>query len=162
MAKRRRKHKSLPVRSGEGATVERCQQLGGIVKEVVDRCVDDKVYIVRHRAIECMLDAYLLRKLIEKHEHKAGMRYRMAWLRAREGIRVSDRLSSGAALSYENSLLIIPESERILKEAHKVLTKAQKPLIMRVCVDSKVAGGTDSLETLRRGLQRLAIQWRIF
>jgi site-specific DNA-cytosine methylase len=97
--------------------------------------------------------------ILQKHE--AGMKYRMASLRARDGIKVADPYSSGGAVSYEDWLQMIPESERILKEADNELTVAQRNMIIRVCCENKMAGGTDSLETLRRGLQCLVKLWKI-
>lgn len=162
MAKRQHKKKNRSVRGGEGVTVERCQHSDGVAKEIVDRDATGKVYMWRYRArSECMLDAYLVRKLIELEQHQAGMKYRIAWLRAREGIRVSDPYSGGAHASYEDSLQIIPESERLLREADQAMTAKQRDMVRRVGCDDKMAGGTDCLETLRRALDRLVRLWRI-
>ena len=162
MAKRRPKIKFLPARIGEMPTEERCNQLGGIVTEVIERDANGKAFVMRYAAYaECMLDTYLLRGLIDKVEHVAGMRYRIAWLRAREGLKISDRFSGGVPISYEDSLHIIPESERILKEAAEELTPAQKAMVMRICVDNATVGGTDSRETLCRGLRKMAKRWRL-
>ncbi len=142
--------------------MERCQHLDGVSREAVDRDASGKVYVWRFRGrSECMLDAYLMRQLIMLQQHEAAMRYRIAWLRAREGIRVADPYSSGYANNYEASLEILPESERILREADQALTVKQRNMIKRVCCDNKMAGGTDCLETLRRALDRLVQLWRI-
>lgn len=162
MARRRHKKKPLPARIGEGATVERCHHQDGVVREIMDRDAGGGVLTVRSRArSECMLDSYAIRRLIAFRLHKTGMRCRMAWERAREGIAVTDRFGSGAPVSYEESLYGLSESERILKEAHEELSSAQWLVVARVCYDNKPAGGTDKIETLRRGLNRLADFWKI-
>jgi len=142
--------------------VEFQRQLGGTLEEVIDRDVRGKALSLRHRLrVECILDAYLLRELIEKEEHRAGMRYRLAWQRARDGLKVRDRFSSGKAqLNYTDSMRVIEESERILKEADEVLSSAQKALVLRVCCENARAQGSYNLETLRVGLSRMAVKWK--
>ena len=163
MAKRRHKKKRpLPARIGETPTAERYQQQDGVVREVIERNINGEAIMLRSRArCECMLDAYLIRELITLREYQAGMKFRKAWLRARCGIAVADRFSAAAPVSYEESLYILSESERLLNEAYSVLTSAQQRIVLRVCTDDKLAGGTDKIETLRRGLVRLAKRWRL-
>jgi hypothetical protein len=159
---RRRKKKSLPARIGEEPTVERRRQLGGTVREVLDRDAGGKATILRHKDLmECMLDAYFLSKHISKQELEAGMKYRKAWLRARHGIKVSDPSSLHVPVSYEDSLNLVFESERILKQADGVLSTAQRNAVIKVAGEDKRAGGTDMIETLGRGLERLARRWGI-
>jgi hypothetical protein len=142
--------------------MERCRQQDGILREVIERDSYGKAVMVRcHARSECMLDAYLIRKIILLREHEAGMIFQAAWLRARCGVKVIDRYTTGTPVSYEAWLDFIPESERILKEAHDVLSRAQKTVVIRVCWENKLAGGTDKIETLRRGLKRMADWWSI-
>ena len=108
-----------------------------------------------------MLDAYLIKEQIDKAAHEAGMRYRTCWLRAVEGKNVLERGDSGRALSYEETLDIVPQSRRLLSEADDILSPAQKKIILRVCCDDRRAGETDALETLRRGLERLVKLWKL-
>ena len=162
MARRKFRQKSPTIRLGEVPTVEFQHQLGGTIEEVIDRDVHGHVLLVRHRLqVECILDAYLLRDLIEQEEHRAGMKYRLAWQRARDGLKVRDRFSSGKArLNYTDSMRVIEESERILKEADAVLSSSQKALILRVCCENERARGSYNLETLRIGLARMAENWK--
>ena len=162
MAKRKQTKFVHMVRQGEVPTVERKRQLGGTTKEVIDRDVSGRVYMMRYCArTECMLDAYLIQKKIPVDMHEAGMKYRKAWLRARCGVKVTDRNTVSAPVGYEESVNIVYESERILREADGVLTLAQRRMIIRVCCEDKKAGGTDALETLRRGLVELMDLWCI-
>jgi hypothetical protein len=161
MARRRRKESPL-ARMGEEPTMERRRQLGGTVREVLDRDAGNKVSMLRHRSrVECMLDAYLLSGHISLQEHEAGMKYRKAWLRAVCGIKVRDRYSLNVCVCYEDSLNLIHESERLLKQADETLSKAQRSGVVRVACDDKKAGGTDKIETLHRGLERLIDLWKI-
>jgi hypothetical protein len=156
MAKRKHKKKLQPLRLGDGPTMERRQQLGGTEQEIVDRDYHGNILVLRYRAAyECMLDAYLLKGLIGKAAHEAGMRYRLAWLRVVERVKVEDRFASGVSMGTEEWLNAVTQSEKYLNEASAALTEPQKAIIMRVCVDDKRAGGTDALETLRRGLENL-------
>lgn len=152
----------MPIRLGEGPTVELCRQVGGTIEEIIDRDARGKVLTLRHRhKVECMLDACLLKLWIEKEEHRAGMKYRLAWQRARDGLKVRDRFSSGRArLNYTDSMRVIEESERILKEADAVLTPAQKAMIIRICCENKRPGSTDAIETLDRGLRNMSKRWK--
>ncbi len=162
MARRKLCKESLPIRLGEVPTVDFQRQLGDTIEEIIDRDVSGHILLVRHRLrVECILDAYLLRLLIEREEHRAGMRYRLAWQRARDGLKVRDRFSSGKAqLNYTDSMRVIEESERILKEADEVLSASQKALVLRVCCENGKAQGAYNLETLRVGLARMAVRWK--
>ena len=140
--------------------MEFCRQMGRTIEEVIDRDVRGKILTLRHRLYAaCMLDAYFLRGLIETGEHKAGLRYRLAWLRARDGLQISNPYLVGRALNYTDSMRVIPESERILKEADAKLTPAQKALVIKVCCENRKAGGQDKIDTFGRGLASMAKLW---
>ena len=161
MAKRRRKKVSLPARLGEQATMERRRQLGGVVAEVIDRDLRGNPFMKRDRArCECVLDDYLYRLLLTLSEHEAGMKFRCAYLRGVCRVMVDDP-GTGGEYDPEMAMLIVPISEEILREAYKVLTKAQKEIMIRVCGHGEWAGGTDKLETLRRALERLVTLWKL-
>lgn len=160
MAKRR-KRKNLPARTGEVATPERQKQQGGVVSEVVDRDAHGNVYQRRHRAVaECMLDAYHYRGNLTEDEYQAGMKFRRAFLRAVFGLNVEDPASSGE-YDPEMAMLIVPISEELLRAAYAELTSAQKKIVMSVCGYDECAGNSDRIETLHRGLERLAKLWKI-
>jgi len=158
MAKRRPRKKSLPVRMGEVPTVEFCKQMGRTVEEVIERDIRGKVLTLRHRLYTaCVLDAYFLRGLIDGPEHRAGLKYRLAWLRARDGLNVNNPYRVGTAASNcPESMRVIEESERILKMADEKLTTAQKALVIKVCGENRRAGDQDKIDTLGRGLENLA------
>jgi hypothetical protein len=160
MAKRR-KNKTLPARQGELATMERQRQQGGVVSEVVDRDLRGNVYIKRHKArFECMLDSYRWHGNLTEAEYEAGMRFRRAYLRAVFRLTVDDP-NSTSAYDHEMAMLMVPISEQILRDAYGVITPAQQAIIVSVCGHDECAGKTDRIETLHRGLERLADHWKM-
>jgi hypothetical protein len=160
MARKYRK-KALPVRFGETATKERKGQQGGVVTEVIDRDLSGKALIKRQRALEeCSLDAYLRRGIIGSEEHMVGLRFRHAYLRAVLKVQVDD-IGGGSQGDPEMSALVVLKAERLLKEAYKVLSIAQRDIIITVCGYGDWAGGSYKLETLHRGLEKLVDLWRV-
>jgi hypothetical protein len=162
MANRRRsKKKTLPARMGEEATMERRQHAGGVIAEVVDRDLRGNPYMKRDRAVaECVLDAYLFRRIITKREYEAGLKFRRAYLRAVFKVRVEDPLST-SAYDPEMALLIVPISEQVLRAAYAVLSKAQKRIVINVCGADDWAHGSARLATLHRALERLGDLWKL-
>lgn len=141
--------------------MERCQQWGGVVTEVIDRDLRGNPFLVRDRArCECVLDDYLYRLILTPSEYEAGMKFRRAYLRAVCRIMVDDP-NGGGEYDPEMGMLIVPISEEILRAAYKALTKAQQAIVIKVCGHGEWAGGTDKLETLRRGLERLVTLWKL-
>lgn len=161
MAKTRRKKKSLPARMGEQATMERRQHAGGVISEVVDRDLRGNPFMKRDRAVaECVLDAYLLRRVITLHEYEAGLKFRRAYLRAVYRVRVEDPLGTGV-YDPEMALLIVPISEQVLRDAYAVLSEAQKRIVINVCGADEWAHGSARLATLHRALEKLTDLWRL-
>lgn len=162
MANRRRgKKKTLPARMGEQATMERRQHAGGVIAEVVDRDLRGNPYMKRDRAVaECVLDAYLFRRLLTKREYDAGLKFRKAYLRAVYGVRVEDPMNA-SAYDPEMALLIVPISERILRDAYAVLSAAQKRIVINVCGADTWAQGSARLATLHRALEKLVELWKL-
>ena len=160
MATRRHKRKNIPVRVGEGPTPERRKQ-SRIVTEVIDRATDNKVLMCRYKVIgDTPLDAYLLRGKITQDEHRAGLKFRAAYLRAVLRIRAEDT-GVGAHGDPEMAFITPVHSERVLREANGVLTPAQKALIISVCGHDEWAGGTVKLRTLHRALEALVKLWKL-
>ena len=63
MTKTRFKRTTRNIRTGATPTPERKNQLGGVIKEVVDRDAHGYVLIERYKAaFECLLDYYRLSK----------------------------------------------------------------------------------------------------
>ncbi len=161
MSKRRYKKKAISIRVGELATKERRRQHGGVRTEIVDRSVDNKAIVKRHRAIaECTLDRYFLRELISEAEYEAGMKFRHAYLRAVLRIKVDD-VGVGAHGDLEMSALMVIKSEKLLREAYGVLSLAQQTVIIAVCGFDEWAGGAYRLETFHRGLEKLIDLWKL-
>lgn len=141
--------------------MERGLQSGGIITEVIDRDLRGNPFLKRDRArCECVLDDYLYRLILTPSEHEAGMKFRRAYLRGVCRVMVEDP-NGGGEYDPDMAMLIVPISEEILREAYKVLTKAQKEIMIRVCGHGEWAGGTDKLETLRRALERLVTLWKL-
>lgn len=161
MAKRRKAKKGMPVRLGERATMELRAQCGGVITEVIDRDLRGNPYMIRDRVrIECALDYYFWDGRLTQGEYEAGLKFRRAYQRAVLGLKVEDPASSGA-YDPEMAMLIVPISEEILRDAYGELSTAQKKIIIDVCGHNKYAGTTDRVETLHRGLEKLATLWRL-
>ncbi len=154
-----RKRKSLPARSGEQATPERHLQQGGVRTEVVDRDAYNRIIIKRQRAtIECALDRYFLQEKLNENDYEAGMKFRRAYLRAVLKVKVDDS-GAGSHGDFEMATLIVIASDKLLRQAYAILSPAQKSVVINVCGHDFSAGDTYRLETLRRGLNKLAILW---
>lgn len=135
--------------------------MGGVVTEVIDRDLRGNPYLKRDRAIaECVLDAYLFRRILSHREYEAGIKFRKAYLRAVHRVRVEDPLSS-SAYDPEMALLIAPISEQILRDAYAVLSEAQKRIAINVCGADDWAKGSARLATLRRALEKLVDLWKL-
>lgn len=160
MAKRKHKIKVLTVRSGDSPTPERRAQNGGVAKEVTARDCRGNALMVRFKAVaECPLDAYFQRGHLTEAEYKASMKFRHAYLRAILQVRVQD-VESGSRGDHEMAALMPIHSERVLKEACEVLSTAQKAVVISVCGHDEWAGGFYKLQTLHRGLEKLADLWK--
>lgn len=161
MAKRKHKTKVQSIRTGESPTQERRVQNGGVVKEVTDRDCKGNALTYRFKAVaDCPLDAYFLRGNLTGPEYEAGMKFRRAYLRSILHVRAQDT-DSGSHGDPEMAALMPVYSERILQEACETLSPAQKTVVISVCGYDEWAGGSYKLQTLHRGLEKLAILWKI-
>jgi len=159
MAKRGHKRKFHTIRIGETPLPERCRQNGGVVAEVIDRDTSDKIVMQRFRAVaECTLDIYVVKGKLTIAQHKAGMRFRHAYLRAVLRLKVEDS-GSGSHGSMDMAALMPIHSERVLLEAYAVLSKQQKAVIIAVCGHDEWVGSTAKGKTLKRALERLTGLW---
>jgi hypothetical protein len=152
------------VRVGEMATPERCRQLGGVMTEVVDRDVNDKAYIKRHRArLECMLDYYFLHYRISDPQYMAGLKFREIFLRVNYGanckILCSPFIIGAKRSDPESKILAHLDCLRWMDEASRTLSQEQLDVVRRVCGYDQYAGGRDSKRILLRGLDKLAAYW---
>ena len=161
MTKRENKKKSLSLAVGETATKERRQQGGGIITETLSRDSAGKASLKRQRAAaECALDAYLLRGYLTQAQYEAGLKFRMAYLRAVLLIKVHDQ-GAGSQGDPGMAGLIPIYSERILQEAYAVLRKAQRQIVISVCGHDQWAGRDYKITSLRHGLDSLAKIWKL-
>jgi len=159
MKKPKNKKKATPIHLGESPTPERRQQNGGVVQEIMDREPNGKILIKRHRAkAECALDAYFLKGRITLAEYEAGMKFRVAYLRAVFRIQVEDN-GAGSHGDPEMAFIAVPASEQTLRQAYGVLTSNQKKAIIQICGHDEWAGTTRLVETLQRALEQLATIW---
>ncbi len=141
--------------------MERQHQQGGVKSEVVDRDLRGNVYQRRHRAVyECMLDSYHAQGNLTQSEYEAGMKFRRAYLRAVFRMAVEDEGDS-SAYDPEMALLMVPISEQLLRDAYATMTQPQQMVAIAVCGHDQNAGNSDRIETLHRGLERLATLWKI-
>lgn len=146
-------------RMGDVATPERQLRNGGVVRDVEPETPNSRVLVVRHRArIECQLDLYLLRGVIDKAEFDAGMKFRKAWLNRVRGIAVRDPFMPPSQ-SFLNAVESACYSEQVITQAFIALTSIpQKMEVMSVCGEDKPRG---EMRTLRRGLETLARFWKL-
>ena len=159
MAKRRKAKRRLPARQGERAGVEREKKIGGVITEAIDRDLRGNPYMVRDRVrIECSLDYYFWKGQLTESEYDAGLKFSRAYQRAVLGIKVEDPAASGP-YDPEMAMLIVPISEEMLCAAYEELSEAQKKIVIDVCGHNKYAGTTDRVQTLHRGLEKLAALW---
>jgi hypothetical protein len=165
--KNRKKDRASAIQTGLGATRERGQHNGGIVREFAPDEQKTGRRVERHRAAwECKLDAYLAAKKIDDAQFHAGMRYREAWLFMAQGVQTRDaasieRIDNGGGSPGE---LVIDKrrgSEKILYEADKEagLSIGQTLVVRRVCGEDESIGGSGDMKTLCRGLEKLAVYW---
>jgi hypothetical protein len=157
--KRKYKKKALPVRLGEQVTKERRRKHGGIKTEILGRDLRGKVIIRRQRAAaECTLDVYSIRQTITDEQYQAGLKFRIAYLRAVLRIRVSD-IGYGCRGDDEMSVILPLYSEQLLRKAYQKLSLEQRSVIISVCGHDEWAGGIYRLHWLRSGLDVLAQLW---
>ena len=134
--------------------------MGGIVTEVVDRDLRGNPIIKRDRSvIECHLDIYKYRELIDIPQHDAGTIFRKADQRYVLRIKVEDDVQGGRA-DVEMAMLSIPYSKKLLDQAHAVLSPQQWAVIEAICGLDDTAGNSYRFETFVRGLDKLVDLWK--
>jgi hypothetical protein len=160
MAKAPGKRKLLAYSRGLMPTKERQQKQGGIITESIHEIEAGIIHTKRGRALkECTLDHYWHLKKLSEAEYEAGMRFRRAYCYIVLHIRIDDY--SGNHGDTEMAYVTPVYSERLLRSAYSVLSRAQKSMVISVCGHDYVAGDTYRIETLRRGLAVLAKEWKI-
>jgi hypothetical protein len=158
-SKRKNKKKTAAIRYGDFATPERKQHFGEIKTEVVYG-PNGMALFKRDRAmITCQLDMWKRREKMSDSLFDAAWIYRAAFLFHVFGIKTDDHASSGRAdeISKLNAKI---HSERLLAEAHKVLSPAQAAAVRAICGMDEPAKTSDRFELLLRGLVVLAKLWR--
>ena len=156
MSKNRRKGRIYSVRTGATPTKERRRQNGGVIAEVIDRDADGKILIRRYRAEwECPLDAYLAHKAISESQHKAGLKFRRAYLSA-----ILGRRREYEQLESNDVYLEPSRSEKLLKEAYRTLPSHYKGIVIDICGHDLPARDAAKLDGLQKGLGQLAELWK--
>ena len=134
--------------------------MGGIIGEVVDRDLRGNPILKRDKAvIECHLDIYKYREQLSIPEYDAGMIFRKAYLRFVLRVKVEDDVQGGRS-DVEMAMLSIPYSQKLLKEAHGVLSQPQWQVVEAICGLDDTAGNSYRFETFRRGLEKLVDLWK--
>jgi hypothetical protein len=140
-------------------TLERRAHGDHIDSEALTRDRHGQIIRQRHRVCqECYLDTYYLRAALNEAEYLAGMKFRRAYLRAILKIKVSSPCSGGA-VDYELAQLTPLYSEELLRAAYRVLSPAQRTIVISVCGHDDGAGITARVRTLQRALRILALLW---
>ena len=157
--------KRKPFPETDLGPAERSRQQGGLDLEPVARDLRDNATQMRAKAkVECILDAYWRRCQIIDRQHEAGLVFRTYWHRAQGAPRVTTRYDLSPrfrAIDSEAPNVARTDAQRRLENALGALSKAQRAVVVAVCGMDEWAGGTDRLDTLRRGLTALADLWRI-
>lgn len=157
--------KRKPFPDTDLGPAERAQQKGGLEVEPVARDLRGNATQMRAKAkVECILDAYWRRCQIVDRQHEAGLVFRTYWHRAQGQPRVTTRYDPSPrfrAVDTDAPNVARTDAQRRLENALGALSKAQRAVVVSVCGMDEWAGGTDRLDTLRRGLTALADLWRI-
>ncbi|HVY13515.1 MAG TPA: hypothetical protein VHB73_08140 [Alphaproteobacteria bacterium] len=142
----------------ELASDERQRQQGGVISEFIPVGANSRVMVKRHRAaVECQLDIYLRRGNIDDAEHMAGMKMREAWQFSAQHIKTSDlALSAKTPNGGSDRGISLSRSRVVMQQGIAALTGVQQKVVMRVCCHDEVAGNSDAIKTLKRGLERLS------
>lgn len=136
-------------------TKERWQHNGGVKEEVIAWDADGNPTTTRFRAVcECPLDDYKDQNLINKYEHKAGIKFRRVYY----GVVLCRRPETGLT-SKDQASRSPTMSERLLKQAYETLPSDELNVVVTVCGDGHHIWNRSALEKLRRGLGKLAIAW---
>jgi hypothetical protein len=159
-AKRKYKKKALPNASGLFATAERRGKFGNIKTEAVYGPNGIALFKRDRAMITCQLDVYKYREQIPDPLYEAAWKYRCAFLFHVLGIKIDDMANSGRTdeISKRNAKI---HSERVLAEAHEVLSDAQAAVVRAICGMDECAGNTYRYETFLRGCERMAKRWKM-
>jgi hypothetical protein len=159
-AKRKYKKKALPNGVGLFATPERKGKFGNIKTEVVYGPNGISLHKRDRAMITCQLDIYKHREQIPDPLFDAAWTYRAAFLFHVLGIKIDDMAQGGRSdeISKRNAKI---HSERILAEAHEVLTESQAAVVRAICGMDECAGNTYRFETFLRGCANMAKRWKM-
>jgi hypothetical protein len=173
--KRARKD-DMTIIEGDRPTPEREAKHGGFIEDLIPADPanpKNRIHIkVRRARAHVPIEAYfkdgkLGSGKLGESAFAAAERYREAYLHivlhkdvlSPEILQVGDRTRNiGGA---EDNKLKLPLSRRIVNEAREVTTKRQYEVLEATCGHDQWCGDSDRVETLRRGLERMARKWRL-
>ncbi len=157
MSRHKSKNKVTSIKTGMVPTKERHQHNGGIIAEVTELDNQGKALMHRYRAVwECPLDAYKDKKIITEPEYLSGLRFRQAYYRA-----VLSRRAGYERLNAAPMDTSLTPSERILRDAYKILPSYNKGAVIDICGHDRYAESEKEVKALRNGLGRLARCWHM-
>lgn len=155
MSRHKSKNKVTSIKTGMVPTKERHQHNGGVMTEAIALDSEGKALMHRYRAVwECPLDAYKDKKIITEPEYLSGLGFRKAYYRA-----VLSRRTGYERLNTSPMDTSLTPSERILRDAYRILPFYNKGTIIAICGHDQPAQTMDALEKLRKGLGHLAVAW---
>lgn len=116
----------------------------------------------RYRAVrECALDIYLESRLINRIQHRAGLRFREAYHRT-ASCRTTEINRNGI---YENHSDATDErltmSENLIRQARNELNPENWHVVEDVCGLNRILYSPRAYEALRKGLGHLAVEWNM-
>ncbi len=136
-------------------TKERCRHNGGVDAEISRKSFRGSFLVRRYRAAwECPLDMYRKLNVITLTEHRAGLRFRRAYFRA-----VSSRSAAYERLNCYPIGVSLSYSERLLKNAHRLLPLNNLRAIINICGHDRQIQSQSEVRALRDGLGQLARHW---
>lgn len=142
------------IKAGIAPTKERHFHNGGVIRETIRH---GDTLSNRYRAVwECPLDVYFGRHIISKAEYRAGLRFHRAYYGAVLCRRIDMHPTSSEQASIKSS-----KCDDLLKEAYATLPFETLGTVVDVCGHSKPLYSPRALETLRKGLGHLAIEWNM-
>jgi Zn-dependent oligopeptidase len=105
---------------------------------------------------DCPIDALKIYRVINEDQHKAAIAFREAYHLA-----VRCRQAAHERISQNRSHTGLTKSERMLKEAYKILPSYEKPIIIDVCGHDEAPTSEIDLFRLKEGLTKLSNYWNM-
>lgn len=162
----KKQHKHFSAHIGLTATRERRCQQGGLIRETVDRNIGDRLFTEHYRAkVECILDAYLDKGILDEPLHQAGMKYREIYITASEcmGGSMFDREFLGFTQYSESDKKITNYILGLesLEDLEEIVTTPQQRVLQKVCGYNEAIESIADKIILLDGLTALAKHWGI-